>query len=172
MPVILAILGAIGTGLTYWFIFGNGQEVLAQWMRDRRDDKRRAAARQIQAAAPMKAITDPRDAAIALMVCIASLRGDLTPEQEVVIKKHIAETLNLGGELEKRFTIARFAASQAPPSSDSIEAVKALLQTSVGPAERQQLGVMLTDVAKIHGGPSEAQERFIENAIRAATPPS
>ncbi len=172
MPILLAIIGALGTGLTYWFVFGNGQEVLAEWMRSNRDNKRRAVARHIQATAPMKAITDPRDAAIALMVAVAGIRGDLTPEQEAVIASHVSGTLALGGEVEKRIALAKFAAREAPSPLDAIEAVRALLQASVGPDERRQLGVMLEAVAKVHGGPSEAQERFIENAIRAATPPA
>jgi hypothetical protein len=171
MPVIIAIIGAVGSGLTYWFIFGNGQEVLSQWMHERRNDKRRAIARQTQGNAAMKAITDPRDAAISLMVALASIRGDLTPEQETVITGHVRDTLNLAGEADKRFTIAKFAASQSPSPGDAIEAVKGLLQASIGPDERQQLGRMLEDVAKVHGGPSESQQRFIESAIRAATPP-
>jgi hypothetical protein len=171
MPVLVAIIGAVGTGLTYWFVFGNGQEVLAQWMRDRGNDKRRALARQALSVAPIKATTDPRDAAIALMVAAASIRGDMTPEQEAVISRHISETLDLGEDAEKRFTIAKFAAGQLSSPLDAIEAVKGLLQTSVGPDERQQLSTMLNDVAKVHGGPSEAQQRFIDNAMRAATPP-
>ncbi len=171
MPVLVAIIGAIGTGLTYWFVFGNGQEVLAQWMRDRSNDKRRALARQALSTAPIKAITDPRDAAIALMVAAASIRGDMTPEQEAVISRHISETLDLGDDAEKRFTIAKFAAGQLSSPLDAIEAVKVLLQASVGPDERHQLMTMLSDVASVHGGPSEAQQRFIDNAIRAATPP-
>jgi hypothetical protein len=172
MPVILAIIGAVSTGLTYWFVFGNGGEVLSQWLRDRRDGKRRAEARHIQSTAPMKAISDPRDAAIALMVCVASIRGDITPEQEAVIRKHIGETLGLDKEIDKRLTIAKFAAAQSPSSIDSIEAVKGTLQNSVGVDERQQLGAMLTETAAVHGGPSEAQQRFIDNVIRAATPPA
>jgi hypothetical protein len=171
MPVLVAVIGAVGTGLTYWFVFGNGQEVLAQWMRDRSNDKRRALARQALSVAPIKAITDPRDAAIALMVAAASIRGDMTPEQEAVIARHISETLDLADDAEKRFTIAKFAAGQLSAPIDAIDAVKAVLQVNVGPNERQQLSTMLNDVAKVHGGPSESQQRFIENALRAATPP-
>jgi hypothetical protein len=170
MPVIVALIGAVGSGLTYWFIFGNGQEVLAAWMRDRRDAKRRAQSRDTHAKASARAITDTRDAAIVMMVTVAGLRGDITPEQEAVIKHHIAETLGLAADVDKRLVLAKFTKGQTQTPLDVIEGVKTLMISQLGSEAREQLQSMLEDVAKVHGGPSDTQQRFIENGIRSFKP--
>jgi hypothetical protein len=95
MPFIAAIVGAIVTGLFYWLIWGKGLEYLEhQWRESsnrRRDAKRRSAAIQQQQLAPIRSITDSRDAASVLMVLVAQQRGVLTPEQVGVIEHEMQE---------------------------------------------------------------------------------
>lgn len=166
MPVVAAIIGAIMTGLLYWFMWGGGMEYIDKALRDRQDDKRRAAKRKEIGTPPLKALKDPREAATALMVQAALARGVMTPEQEAAIQEQMRTVLEFGPELEERFKYCKFAAEQAQSPEMAIEDVVELLRKSLEPAEREDLRRILERIVAIHGGPTERQENFVERTMR------
>jgi hypothetical protein len=176
MPFIAAIVGAIFTGLFYWLIWGKGLEYLEhQWRESsnrRRDDKRRSAAIQQQQLAPIRSITDSRDAASVLMVLVAQQRGVLTPEQVGVIEHEMQKVLGLTEDLRPRFAFARFAAEQATTIEDAIDAIVGLLRQNLTPSERSDLLAMMQRVAEVHAGPTAEQAQAIAYTERQLIRPS
>ncbi|HRJ69848.1 MAG TPA: hypothetical protein PK812_09580, partial [Beijerinckiaceae bacterium] len=63
MPFLAALAGAIMTGVMYWLLFGNGREVISQWLDQRNEQARRdqdtaasMRARISEARAPLRAL--------------------------------------------------------------------------------------------------------------------
>lgn len=166
MPIIGAVIGAIMTGLLYWFMWGGGMEYVDGAMRDRKDRKRRLAKRQEIGTPPLKALKDPREAATALLIQAALARGIMTPEQRDKIRDQMKTVLNYGPELEDRLQFCEFAAGQAQTPEMAIEDVVDLLRKSLDEPEREDLRRMLDRVVALHGGPTERQENFVARAMR------
>ena len=75
MPIIAAVIGAIMTGLLYWFRYGDGMAHIDRHLSDRRTARLRAQGEAAFRAAPIRSIRDPVDAAGVLMYQIARARG-------------------------------------------------------------------------------------------------
>lgn len=166
MPVIAAVVGAIVTGLTYWVVWGNGLEHIDHWLRDGRNAKRRAAAIQEAASAPIRAIKESRDGAVALMAIVAGDRGELTAEQLEAIRAEMRDVLSYGDDLEQRLIVARHAVKSATSPENAVSDLRDLMQENLTRAEFNDLLVMLRKIAALHGGPTEGQERIIAFAER------
>jgi hypothetical protein len=172
MPIIATIVGAIATGLMYWLIWGKGLEYIDYRWQEKRDAKRRAEALADKRRAPLRAISDAREAATVLMLMIAKERGVPTPEQIAAIEREMREVLELGRDAGVRLTGARFAAEQAPSFEFAAEELTPLLRGKLEGGEWEQLFGMLERVAAVHGGPTPEQERGIALARRRMPPPS
>ncbi|WP_342362412.1 hypothetical protein [Terrarubrum flagellatum] len=170
MPVIAAIVGAITTGLMYWFVWGNGMSHLDQWLYNKRNIKRRTAAIAEAQSAPIRALKESRDGATALMALVAHVRGEPTPEQLASIKEEMRDVLGYGDDLEARLIAARHAIGVAASPDSVVLDLRDLLQNSLTKAEFNQLFLMLRKVAALHGGPTEAQERIVAFAERQLPP--
>jgi hypothetical protein len=170
MPIIGAIVGAVVTGLFYWLLWGGGLQYIdarLQQSRDRkRDAERRAAAIENQRMAPLRSISDARDAAVLLMLLVAGERGVPTPEQLEAIGREMRDVLGFGAELDGRLAYAKFAAEQALSAQDAVDALVPLFRCTLSADERQDLFDMLRRVAEVHGGPIPLQERVIERVER------
>lgn len=171
MPALVAIVGAIMTGVMYWFIYGNGMEQVDHWLNDRRDTKRRLAARDAAGRAPLKAMTESRDGAVALMLLIAGERGEPTTEQLDAIKAEMRDVLEFGNDLEARLVLARHAVASVPSLQTAIDDLKDLFRSNLSKAELNELFIMLRKIAALHGGPTEGQERMIGYAERLLRAP-
>jgi hypothetical protein len=176
MPVIAAIAGAVATGFFYWLIWGRGLDYLELRWREGRDRKRdvesREAAILSQRTAPLRSITEARDAAAVLMCLVAGQRGVPTPEQRAEIALHMAETLQFGSEVPHRLSFALFAAQNASAADDAIDALAPLLRDRLDRAECNELLDMLSRVAEVHGGPTTGQEKLIARVERSLTRPA
>ena len=166
MPVIAAIVGAVMTGLLYWFLYGNGMEALERYLGDRRNAKLRAKSQANFKAAPLRAIKDPADAAGVLMRLVALARGTPTPEQEAAIETEMRRITPPGDDLAARMAYIQHAAAQAESSDVAVDHLAPLLREKLDTAERNDLERMLENVAVIHQGPVEAQERLIGRTLR------
>ncbi|HEX2726743.1 MAG TPA: hypothetical protein VHN20_13065 [Beijerinckiaceae bacterium] len=166
MPVLLAIVGAVATGLFYWLIWGRGLEYVEhRWRAStgrRRDARRRSAAIEQQRVAPLRAIADPRDAAIVLMLTVARQRGVPTPEQIAVVERCMREVLGFGADVTERRTAAAFAAEQVVSAEDALDHLAPVLRARLTGAERAELLDMLAQVAAVHDGPTYQQQRVID----------
>lgn len=169
MPVVLAILGALMSGLFMWVVWGNGMEVINHWL-DSRGEKRKAdkdakaiaEARERATRAPLRVIDDPREAAMVLLTSLAMQRGEITAEQNVALSRIATERLGLGGKAEHHTTRAAFAARQARDANAVVADLTPLFHTRLNPEEMDDLFAMIEEIAALHGGPTEAQEAMID----------
>jgi hypothetical protein len=176
MPVIAAITGAVLTGILYWLMWGKGLEYVEQRWRDGRDRKRDTAQRESsllsKRTAPLRSVSDARDAATILMCLVAGQRGVPTPEQRAEIERHMSEVLELGGEVGQRLSFALFAAETATVPDEAVDALAPLLRERLDRAECNQLLEMLSRVADVHAGPVPEQEKLIARVERALVRPT
>lgn len=167
MPIIAAVIGAIMTGLLYWFRYGDGMAHIDRHLSDRRAAKLRARSEAAFRAAPIRSIRDPVDAAGVLMYQIARARGMPTPEQEAVIEGELRAIAPPGDPLKARQAYIRHAAEQAADAEVAIRHVAPLLREKLSLSERDDLERMLKAVAAVHQGPTQVQESLIARVVRA-----
>ncbi len=176
MPVIAAIAGAVLTGILYWLMWGKGLEYIEQRWQSGRDRKRDLAAREAsflsRRIAPLRSVSDARDAGTILMCLVAGQRGVPTPEQRAEIERHMADVLELGGEVPQRLSFAMFAAEKATVPDEAVDALAPLLRERLDRAECNELLDMLSRVAEVHGGPVPEQEKLIARVERALVRPA
>lgn len=174
MPILAALLGAIMTGLVWWLMFGRGLEYIEHRLQERGAARRgqaalegRREAERQRLLAPVRSVTDPREAAALLMLLVAQARGLPTPEQVAAIERQMVEVLGLAAEdARSRLAYLRHAAERAPSPEEAVDEAAPLLREALTRAERKDLHTMLERVAALHGGPSEAQERIIARTLR------
>lgn len=166
MPVIAAVVGAVMTGLIYWFMYGNGMEQIDRYLGDRRNAKLRVKSEAAFKAAPLRAIKNPADAAGVLMQIVALVRGTPTPEQEAAIEHQMRTIIPVGDDLAARMAYIRHAAAQATDADTAIDHLAPLLREKLDASERDDLERMLEAVAVVHHGPTDRQERLIARAVR------
>jgi uncharacterized tellurite resistance protein B-like protein len=160
MPIIAIVLSGIVSGLFLWLTSDGGLERIDQLLRERRDRKRREKALEQQSLAPLRALKDPRDAAAVLMVAVAEARGVMTPEQQTLVQERMGSVLGFAdAEIGARLVYARHAARQAPSIDAIVADLTDLVREKLSRAERRELETMLDEVAALHGGPTDAQER-------------
>lgn len=176
MPIIGAIFGAVMLGLVYWIMFGGGLAYIGAMLdsRDARKRHEKNARRRVEvqkeaAKAPMRSLTDPREAAIVLMLAAAQCRGEVTPEQEGAIKDQMGRVLEITDDLDGRLSFCRFAADRAENPEATIDEVVPPLRKALEPSEREDVRSMLEAVTAIHGGPTDRQEKFVALAMRRLT---
>ncbi len=174
--MVAAVFGAVLTGLLYWVLWGGGKDYidarLTEAGRRRQDAKRairRAEAELVARSAPLRSIKDPREAAGILMLFAAKARGEPTPEQIEVIQTELRDVLGLEDDLPGRFAYMLHAADRAPTPEGAIQDLAPLLHDRLTPAERGELRLMLDRVCALHGGPTSAQDAFVERTMRAVT---
>ncbi|KAF0231238.1 MAG: hypothetical protein FD175_1107 [Beijerinckiaceae bacterium] len=173
MPVILALVGALMSGLFMWFVWGNGMEVVNHWLDSRaakakaeKDAKAIAEARERATRAPLRALEDPREAVMVLLSKLAMLRGEITAEQNLALSKIAMDRLGLGGKPEHHTALAAFAAKAVKDADSLVADVTPLLHTRLSAEERDDLFAMLGEIAGLHGGATEAQEQMIARLAR------
>lgn len=168
MPILIALAGALATGLIYWVRYGDALAHLDHALNDWRRRRRRRAGELQLRTAPVSALRDPADAAGVLMRLAAGLRGLPTPEQEAeILARMRAVTESSEADLMTRMAVIRHAADQVPDPSVGLRSLAPLLRDRLTVPERHDLMRMLEAVASVHQGPTEAQERFIEEVRRA-----
>src|SRR5215470_5753468 len=84
MPIVVLVASTLAFWVIYWFIRMGGIDHFREQSARRKDEARRAQARE--RSAPLRAIDDPRDAATVLMLLIAR-GGDPTAKQIATIEK-------------------------------------------------------------------------------------
>lgn len=165
MPIIALVLSALAFWLVYWFVRMDGLEHVRAMFARRKQDAHRANARELDRTAALRAVDDPRDAATILMLLIARVGSDPTREQAALIEKTICAVFGFEQELTARMTQARFIASRADSFGEAAGIFSDLLAKRLTTDEKQQLVVMLEEVARADG-PSAAQTEAIEGLKR------
>jgi hypothetical protein len=155
MPIIAAIVLSLTFWGIYWFVRMGGINHLREQSGRRKQEARRLQVRELDRTAELRAIDDPRDAAIVLMLLIPR-GGDPTGEQISTIEKIALDTFKFDGELLGRMTQARFIAGRAGGFEQAVKLVFNLLNKRLTGEERRELVTMVSDVAR-HDGPTRAQ---------------
>jgi uncharacterized tellurite resistance protein B-like protein len=173
MPVILAIIGAFFSGLFMWVVWGNGMEVINHWLDTRAEKKKQARDTQLaienrvmKARAPLRAIIDPREGALALLSKLAILRGEITMEQNALLSRYAVERLGLPGKAEHHTTLAAYNARAVEGFEAVIDDLAPLFRDTLTQEEAADLFAMMWELAKLHGGPTEPQLRMVERTAR------
>lgn len=168
MPVILAILGACFSGVILWMIWGNGIQVVNQWIDNynarviaQKNAKAIAAARERASRAPLRAIEDPREAVMVLLSKLAMLRGEITAEQNVVLSRIANMRLGLDGKPERHTAQAAFAARAARDANAVVADLTPLLQARLSSEEMDDLFAMAEEITALHGGATDAQADMV-----------
>ena len=165
MPIIVMIVSGLAFWTLYWFVQMGGIEHLQKRWKQREDDAKRAAAREVSRLAPLRAVDDPRDAAAILMLLIARANGDPTRERIALVEHKMRTVFGFERELTERMTQARHLAKQTESFEDAAGAFVEMFRKRLTPEEREELIEMLEEVAR-HELP---YEREIE-AITAFRP--
>jgi uncharacterized tellurite resistance protein B-like protein len=169
MPVIALILSTLVFWVIYWFFRMGGLEHIQEARAQRRDAERKRKALESQRSAPLQAIDDPRDAAIVLMLLVASKSNAPTREQHAAIEETARAVFGFERDLAERMTLARFAASRADDFEQAVGLFANLLRSRLSDAERRQLVEMVEAIAA-HDGPSEPQREAIDTLKRRFVP--
>src|SRR5262245_45912088 len=109
MPMVAVVVLTALLWAVYWFIRMGGVEHFQERDAQRKEEQRKAKARELDRTALLRSIDDPRDAAIVLMLLIPR-GGDPTAQQLAAIERAIASVFDLGDEVVARMTQARFIA--------------------------------------------------------------
>lgn len=165
MPIVAVIVLTLAFWVIYWFIRMDGLDHLRELSARRREEARKANARDLARTAGLRAVDDPRDAATILMLLI-SRGGEPSPEQIAAIEKTLVRVFGFDGELVERMTQARFIARSAESFEQAARIFCDLFKKRLTAEERRELVAMLSDIARLDGalqGQTEAIERLKQN---------
>jgi len=151
MPIIALLFSTLAFWVVYWFIRMGGIDHVHNMVTRRKEEARRLAARERERSASLRAIDDPRDAAIILMVLMARVAGDPTREQIAAIEQQVRAAFGFDAELIERMTQARFIASRADGFEQAAGLFSDLFNKSLTVSEKLELMSMLEAVASIDG---------------------
>jgi hypothetical protein len=151
MPIVILIFSTLAFWGIYWFVRMGGLEHMREASVRRKEAARLAKARASERVAPLRAVDDPRDAAIILMLLIARESADPTREQIAAIEKIARETFGFDRELPARMTQARFIASRAEGFGHAASVFADLLNSRLTVDEKWQLIDMVERVAALEG---------------------
>jgi hypothetical protein len=160
MPIVAVILFCAAFWVLYWFVQMGGVEHFRERAARRKEEARKAEARELDRTACLRAVEDPRDAATILMLLIAR-GGDPTPQQIAAIRQTITEVFGCAGDLDERMTQARFIAGSADSFDDAAKIFSDLFRKRLTGSERRELVDMVEEVARLDG-PSPTQTEAIE----------
>jgi hypothetical protein len=164
MPIVAVVVLTALFWTAYWFIRMGGVEHFRERAARRRDEARKAEARERDRTALLRAIDDPRDAATILMLLIAR-GGDPTAPQLAAIEHAMARVFDFGGETVARLTQAQFIARSAAGFDDAAKIFADLFRARLSAAEQRELADMLREIARLDG-PSPLQSAALESFER------
>jgi uncharacterized tellurite resistance protein B-like protein len=165
MPILALILSTLAIWTVYWFVRMGGIDHFRAKRAQRKDAERLVRARAAERGAPLRAIEDPRDAAIVLMLLMARENGDPTREQIKAIENIVRTTFGFEHELAARMTQARFIASRADSFAQAAALFGDLFNKKLTVDEKHELVEMVEKVA-ILDGHSEAHAQAVEVLVR------
>jgi uncharacterized tellurite resistance protein B-like protein len=151
MPIIALVLSSLAVWTVYWFVRMGGIEHFRDKQAQRKEAERLARARESHRNAPLRAIDDPRDAAVILMLLMAREGGDPTREQIAAIEKIVRTTFGFEDDLRARMTQARFIASRADNFAQAAGQFADLFNKKLTLDEKRELVEMVEAVADLDG---------------------
>jgi uncharacterized tellurite resistance protein B-like protein len=150
MPIVLLVVSTLAFWVIYWFVRMGGIDHVREQSARRKDEARRAQARELAQTAPLRAVDDPRDAATILMLLIPRGR-DPTARQITTIEDTMRTVFGYDHELKERLTHARFIAKQAQSFAQAAGLFADLFNKHLTAEERRQLVGLVEEIARIDG---------------------
>ena len=160
MPVIVLVASTLVFWVIYWFVRMGGVAHFHEVSARRKDEARRAKARESARTAPLRAIDDPRDAATVLMLLIPRGR-DPTAKQIATIEETMRVVFGFDHDVHERLTHARFIASCAHSFAQAARLFADLFNKRLTAKERRELVGIVEEIARIDG-PSGIQTEEID----------
>jgi hypothetical protein len=160
MPIVVLVVSTLAFWLIYWFVRMGGVDHFREQSARRKEEARRVKARTSERTAPLRAIDDPRDAALVLMLLIP--RGsDPTRAQFSAIEETMRGVFGFDTDLIERLTQARFIATCAESFDEAAGLFADLFNKRLTADERRELVAMVEKIARIDG-PSHGQTEALE----------
>jgi hypothetical protein len=160
MPIVVLVVSTLAFWLIYWFVRMGGVDHFREQCARRKEEARRAKARKSERTAPLRAIDDPRDAALVLMLLIP--RGsDPTRAQFSAIEDTMRGVFGFDTDLIERLTQARFIATCAESFDEAAGLFSDLFNKRLTADERRELVAMVEKIARIDG-PSHSQTAALD----------
>jgi hypothetical protein len=160
MPIVVLVASTLAFWLIYWFIRMGGVDHFRELSARRKEEARRAQARESERTAPLRAIDDPRDAATVLMLLIPRGR-DPTAKQIATIEQTMRVVFGFDHDVNERLTHARFIASCAQSFAQAAGLFADLFSKRLTVEERRELVSIVEEIARIDG-PSAVQTAEID----------
>jgi hypothetical protein len=160
MPVIVLIVSTLFFWGIYWFVRMGGLDHFREQSARRKDEARRVQARKSEQIAPLRAVDDPRNAAMILMLLIPRGR-DPTESQIALIEEAMHGVFEFGHDAHEHLTQAQFMAGRAQSFAQAAGIFANMFNTRLTADERRQLVGLVEKVALIDG-PSAAQTADID----------
>jgi hypothetical protein len=160
MPIVVLLVSTLAFWLIYWFVRMGGVDHFREVSARRKEEARRAKARTSERTAPLRAIDDPREAALVLMLLIP--RGSAPAwAQFSAIEETMRVVFGFDADLIERLTQARFIASCAESFDEAAGLFADLFNKRLTADERRELVAMVEKIARIDG-PSHGQTAALE----------
>jgi hypothetical protein len=160
MPIVILVVSTLTLWVIYWFVRMGGVDHFRDASAKRKEEARRTKARKSERTAPLRAIDDPRDAALVLMLLIP--RGsDPTRAQFSAIEETMRVVFGFETDLIERLTQARFIASCAESFDEAAGLFSDLFNKRLTAGERRELVAMVEQIARIDG-PSAGQTTALD----------
>ncbi len=159
MPVLLAMLGALGAA-AFWFYrmrdMGRAAHEVVDAAQRARGAYRRKRFRDKAESSPIASVEDPAAAAVAMLIALASERGSLSPAAEEAIKAEMRQVMAIPN-IDETFTFARWVAGHVTdPNTLSLRFAK-LWIAALELSERADLYDMASRVVQADGEPTDLQ---------------
>ncbi|PVE25982.1 hypothetical protein DC522_01720 [Microvirga sp. KLBC 81] len=159
MPVLLAILGMLGAAAFWYYRLRDvghvAGEVIDAAQRARGTYRRKQFRKKAESSA-IEAVDDPAAAAVAMLIGLASERGDLSLAAEEAIKAEMQHVMGLPNIMET-FTFAEWVAGHATdPNTLSLKFSK-LWVAALEDAQRADIYDMAKRVTEADGEPTASQ---------------
>jgi uncharacterized tellurite resistance protein B-like protein len=151
MPIIVLVLSTLTLWGIYWFVRMGGIDQLRAAHAQRKEVERLVRARDSERIGPLRAVDDPREAAVILMLLMARASGDPTREQIAAIEKIVRATFGFEHDLRERMTQARFIASRADSFAQAAGLFADLFNKKLTLDEKRELVEMVEEVANFDG---------------------
>jgi hypothetical protein len=164
MPIVVLVASTFLFWVIYWFVRMGGVDHFRELSARRKDEARRAQARELERTAPLRVINDPRDAATVLMLLIP--RGcDPTASQITIVEETLRAVFGFDREVNERLVHARFIASCAQSFAQAARLFADLFNERLTAEERRELVRIVEEVARVDG-PSAIQTAEIADLKR------
>lgn len=166
MHILLGLLGAIGVvGVILWRLNTAAQAArgLTETAEDARGLYRRWSWRRKLASDPLELVSDPREAAVAMMVAIAQHDGALTERERSAILTEAARRFEAtANQSEELLAHGRWLTREVRDPDRCLQKLRPLIQRTCSPTQMDDVISMLRAVATADGRTDETASTAID----------